>query len=135
MNNIIDCDFSEDGQYLMAATGLTSGNAYVYIYQRTCHFCSPGFYTNGLGTCAACPDAITSCSMCYNSTFCVSCFQGYYLANSSACTSCVSQMQGCSTCQSSAVCIECNHGYFLNGGSTCSSCGSTFSGCLACNST
>ena len=60
MNNIIDCDFSEDGQYLMAATGLTSGNAYVYIYQRTCHFCSPGFYTNGLGTCAACPDAITS---------------------------------------------------------------------------
>ena len=135
MNTIQDCDFSSDGEFLMAATGLTSGNAYVYMYQKTCHFCDPGFYTNGTGTCASCPSAMTSCSMCYNSTYCVSCFQGYYLASSTTCTSCVSMMEGCSTCQSNSTCVECNHGYYLNGGNTCSTCASLFTGCLACNST
>ena len=134
MNVINDCEFSSDGQYLLAATGVTGGNAYVYVYRKTCHFCAPGFYSNFTGQCAACPDAIQSCSMCYNSTYCVSCFQGYYLANSSTCVSCISQMEGCSTCQESTVCIECNHGYYLSG-STCATCASAFTGCLACNST
>ena len=44
VNTITDCDFSADGEYLLATTGLTSGNAYVYVYKRICYFCSPGFY-------------------------------------------------------------------------------------------
>lgn len=46
MNAFSDCDFSADGEFLMTATALAGGNAYVYIYQKTCFFCSPGFYSN-----------------------------------------------------------------------------------------
>ena len=78
VGGIRDCDFSEDGEYLYAASVVVAGNAYVYVYRKECFFCGPGFYLNGTTSCGACPDVIQSCSMCYNSSYCVSCFQGYY---------------------------------------------------------
>ena len=50
LNNIQDCDFSLDGEYLMAGTDLIGGQSFVYLYHRTCHFCKPGNYSFGTHT-------------------------------------------------------------------------------------
>jgi WD40 repeat protein len=94
VNNLLSCQFSNDGENIAVGTDLTSGAAYVLIYARTCFFCAPGFYKTGLASCSSCSSAMTSCSMCLNGTYCYSCFQGYYLNVSSGpsiCISCASQ--------------------------------------------
>lgn len=51
MNDILTCAISPDGETLVAGTRLLNGQAFVYVYMRTCFFCSPGFYKTGTTSC------------------------------------------------------------------------------------
>lgn len=135
-NRFLSCMFSPDSQYLAVSSDLTGGVAYVYIYHRTCFFCPPGYYQNTVYGCAPCNNAITACSLCYNSTYCTSCFQGYYYnVTDYLCRPCTNTLVACSTCSSSSACLECDNGYYLKSDNTCVSCLALYPGCLACNGT
>ena len=104
-NNINDCEFTIDGTLLAAATAASAGQAFVYIYSKTCFFCSPGFFVDTFGACTPCDTSIVSCSLCYYSNYCVACSRGYYLASWTSCLSCHSALPGCSTCINSTTCV------------------------------
>ena len=104
-NNIYDCEFTIDGTLMATATSASAGQAFVYIYSKTCFFCSPGFFVDTFGKCTPCDTSIVSCSLCYYSNYCVACSRGYYLASWTSCLSCHSALPGCSTCINSTTCI------------------------------
>ena len=66
-DDLKDSDFSDDGNYLLAATV----NGTVYEYARYCMSCEPGYYYNGTNDlCVLCWDTLTGCGLCANKDQC-----------------------------------------------------------------
>ena len=73
----------------------------------TCVPCGPGTYKKNLND-KICENCIKGCSVCTNSTTCVTCFEGFYNNSSKICSPCD---PNCKTCQDGNVnniCLTCN---------------------------
>ena len=101
-----------------------------------CYNCIIGYYLTGT-TCTLCSTTMEGCSICSNSSICLSCVSGYYLYTSdNKCHTCTSNVTNCQLCKFNTTsnvteCAECNEGYFLNASNSCNFC--TDSGCLSCS--